>query len=134
MLVLEDRRENDKSIYRWLKTIRDRAGDAPVLVVINKSEEGKAKLQLDETGLQENYENIVGFYANCCDPDEWSKSKIQALRESILQVIQTDERLKHVYDEVTPAFMRVKKDIKEQASFLQNIRPCKICRDLCQRC
>ena len=114
LLVLEDRRENDRSIYRWLKTIRDRAGDAPILVVINKSEEGKSKLQLDETGLKEEYYNILGFLRTACDDNDWSRQSIQDLRERILLTLE-DDRLKHVYDKVSEAFLRVKKDIIEEA-------------------
>ena len=39
LLVLEDRREDDLSIHEWLKTIKNRAADAPILVVINKSDD-----------------------------------------------------------------------------------------------
>lgn len=41
LLVLEDRREDDHSVRDWLKTIRNRGADSPILVVINKSDEGE---------------------------------------------------------------------------------------------
>ena len=40
LLVLEDRREDDRSIYDWLKVIRNRGGNSPVMVVINKCDDG----------------------------------------------------------------------------------------------
>ena len=44
LLVLEDRRQDDRSIYEWLKTIKNRGANSPILVVINKSDEGKEEL------------------------------------------------------------------------------------------
>jgi hypothetical protein len=38
LLVLEDRREDDRSIDDWMKTIRNRGKESPVIVVINKSD------------------------------------------------------------------------------------------------
>ena len=45
LLVLEDRREDNP----------------PVLVIINKSDDGKEALKLDEDGLQRNFLQIAGF-------------------------------------------------------------------------
>jgi Leucine-rich repeat (LRR) protein len=55
LLVLEDRRQDDRSVYEWMKVIRNRGGDSPVIVVINKSDEGKQDLRLDQGTLQEEY-------------------------------------------------------------------------------
>ena len=50
LLVLEARRKNDESIHYWLRTIRNRGGDSPIVVVINKAEPRHA-LRLDETRM-----------------------------------------------------------------------------------
>ena len=52
------------SIHDWMKTIRNRGGDSPVIVVINKSDEGKQDLRLDEQGLQEKYQQYRRILAN----------------------------------------------------------------------
>lgn len=44
LLVLEDRREDDTSLFKWLKIITNRGGTSPVILVINKSDDAQAKL------------------------------------------------------------------------------------------
>ncbi len=108
LLVLEDRRQDDRSIYDWMKTIRNRGGDSPVIVVINKSDAGKQDLRLDERGLQETFHNIVAFLRTSCDPGEWAAGSIEALRRQIVSVIMTDQRLKHIRDGIPANWLEIK--------------------------
>lgn len=39
LVVIEARREDDDSVFAWLKTVRNRGGDSPVIVVINKCDD-----------------------------------------------------------------------------------------------
>jgi GTPase SAR1 family protein/Leucine-rich repeat (LRR) protein len=100
LLVLEDRRQDDRSIYDWMKTIRNRGGTSPVIVVINKSDAGKQDLRLDENGLQETYPNIAAFLRTSCDPGGWAASSIEKLRGKIVEIITRNDRLKHVHDQI----------------------------------
>jgi internalin A len=81
VLVLEDRRQDDRSIYDWMKTIRNRGGASPVIVVINKSDGGKQDLRLDEYDLQRTFPNIVAFLRTSCDPGGWAASSREVSRK-----------------------------------------------------
>jgi small GTP-binding protein len=116
LLVLEDRSEDDRSIHDWLRTIKNRGADSPILVVINKSDDGKAMLRLDEQGLRENYPEIVGFLRTSCNDDDFSRKSIQALRERIAGTVAGDERLKHVWDALPKSWLRVKDRITDLAA------------------
>ena len=115
LLVLEDRRQDDRSVYDWLKTIRNRGRESPVIVVINKSDEGKQDLRLDESALQQDYPSIVAFVRTCCDPGEFPAASIQKLREVIAETLAKDERLKHVRDPIPEAWLRVKRAVAKMA-------------------
>ncbi len=73
LIVLEDRKEDDRSIYNWLRIIKNRGGDAPIIVVINKSDKGKEALRLDEEGLKREYPEIVKFLRTSCDSGKWAE-------------------------------------------------------------
>ncbi len=69
LLVLEDRYEDDRrSVNNWVKTIRNRSSNSPVIIVINKSDAGKRRFRLDETGLQETYPHIAAFLRTSYNP------------------------------------------------------------------
>ncbi len=116
LLVLEARREDDRSYLEWLKTIRNRAGDAPVIVVINKCDgPHRNLLQIDQTRLQQDWPNIVGFVRTSCDPGDEPAAMIQALRETIVGALNDDRRLKHVRDPVPLAWLTVKENVAQLA-------------------
>jgi hypothetical protein len=96
LIVLEDRREDDRSVYDWPKVIRSRGGESPVLVVINKCDAGAPHLRLDETGTRAAYPNVAGFVAVSCN--EGSEERIAGLRQEIAGLVAGDPRLKHVRD------------------------------------
>jgi internalin A len=115
LLVLEDRRQDDRSVYDWLKTIRNRGDQSPVIVVINKSDEGIQDLRLDESALRQDYPTIVAFVRTCCDAGEWAAATIQKLREVIADSLANDERLKHVHDNIPEPWLRVKSAVAKMA-------------------
>ena len=115
LLVLEDRRQDDRSVYDWLRTIRNRGDRSPVIVVINKSDEGKQDLRLDESSLLQDYPSIAAFVRTSCDPGESSAATIQKLREVIADTLENDERLKHVRDPIPQPWLRVKSAVAQMA-------------------
>ncbi len=116
LLVLEDRRQDDRSIYEWLKTIRNRGGDSPVIVVINKSDNGKQDYRPDERGLRETYPNMVAVLRTSCEPDAWAARSIDALRHEIVRVVMNDPRLKHVLDGIPANWLQIKTEVSALTS------------------
>jgi GTPase SAR1 family protein/Ran GTPase-activating protein (RanGAP) involved in mRNA processing and transport len=115
LLVLEDRRRDDRSFHDWMKTIRHRGGASPVIVVINKSDGGKQDLPLDVTELREIYPNIVGFLRTSCGPGDWAESSIEKLRAYIVQTITSNLHLKHVRDPIPANWLRIKNRVSKLA-------------------
>ncbi len=99
-----------------MKTIRNRGGESPVIVAINKSDEGKQDLRLDERGLKETYPNIVDIKRTSCDPGPWAADSIEALRRQIVSVILADQRLKHVLDGIPGNWLQIKHQVSALAS------------------
>jgi len=109
LLVLEARREDDDSILYWLKTIQNRAGDAPVIVVINKAEPPH-ELRLDEPRLRRQYPNVRAFIRTSCLP---AGRGIAELRQLIHAVVHSE--LPHVRDEFPSSYFAVKEELAVRA-------------------
>jgi small GTP-binding protein len=116
LLVLEDRRQDDRSVYDWMKTIRNRGGDSPVIVVINKADNGKQDLRVDENGLQHAYPSITAFLRTSCDPGEWAGASIKELRRTIVETIVGNGRLGHVHDPIPENWLQIKDRVRALAS------------------
>jgi internalin A len=108
LLVLEDRREDDTSIYKWLKVIANRGGNSPVIVVINKCDDGQLKLLLDETSLMRDHPSVVAVMQTSCNPGEFAAASIARLQARIVTLLATDPRLEHVRDPFPDPWRRVK--------------------------
>jgi GTPase SAR1 family protein len=115
LLVLEDRREDDRSVYTWLRTIANRAPDAPVLVVINKCDGGSDHLRLDESQLLRDWPVVVGVLRTSCNDDQASRDSVRRLRDRIASVLNEHPALKHIRDPLPTAWRRVKEDLAERA-------------------
>ena len=115
LLVLEDRRQDDQSIYEWLKIIQNRGKDAPIIVVINKSDKGKQELALPEEKLKRDYPQIAAFLRASCDPDAWAKASIEKLRKTIVKTLEKAPQLKAIRDPVPGGWLRVKEAIAHDA-------------------
>ncbi|MCP5119073.1 MAG: GTP-binding protein, partial [bacterium] len=115
LLVLEDRRQDDRSVYDWLKTIRNRGKQSPVIVVTNKCDAGKQDLRLDENRLRQDYPSIVDFIRTSCDPGESAAASVRKLRETIAGTLANDPRLQHVRDSIPQPWLHVKKAVAELA-------------------
>ena len=116
LLVLEDRREDDRSVYDWLNIIANRADESPVIVVINKSDDGKQMLQLEEARLRREHPRIVGIVRTSCNPDQWAAKSIAALKKLIVTTLKTHEALKDTRDQVPASWLWVKEQVTEAAN------------------
>jgi internalin A len=120
LLVLEARRENttdnDALVHEWMRTIRNRAGTAPVIVVINKSEPPH-ELRLDERSLTREYPTIRGFVrTSCLDPKKHpgvGGTGIHELRGLIERTVRED--LPHVCDWFPDSYFQVKESLGQRA-------------------
>ncbi|PWW03579.1 small GTP-binding protein [Hoeflea marina] len=115
LLVLEDRREDNPPTEKWLRTIAAIAGDAPTIIVINKSDNGKTALRLDEEGLQRQYPQIVGFLRTACNQDDWSRHSIAALRMLIANTLVEDRRLDALRNPVPIHWLAIKDAVEVRA-------------------
>jgi internalin A len=114
LLVLEDRREDDTSIYKWLRTIANRGGDSPIIVVINKCDDMRPKLLLDETSIEREWPNVVEFVRTSCNADAGAEDTIENLKAKILETFD-DPRLAHVRDPLPSPWRRVKDSVTASA-------------------
>jgi nucleoside phosphorylase/predicted GTPase len=115
LLVLEDRREDDRSIYEWLELIAQRGGDSPVIVVVNKCDGDVPQRQLDEAALRRAYPVIAAFARTSCNAGAAATVTIAALRAQIAATLSESARLQHVRDPIPQSWLRVKDAIAELA-------------------
>ncbi|HEX8106395.1 MAG TPA: COR domain-containing protein, partial [Kofleriaceae bacterium] len=115
LLVIEDRREDDRSIYDWLETIAQCGGESPVIVVINKTDREVPQRLIDEDALQRSHPAIVSFVRTSCNADPRSAASIVRLRELIATTLALSPRLTHVRDPIPQSWLRVKNAISTEA-------------------
>jgi small GTP-binding protein len=131
LLVLEDRREDDRSIYEWLEIIAQHGGDSPVIVVINKSDSEVPQRQLDEAALQRAYPVIAGFLRTSCNDGPTAAVSIAALRAQIAATLTGSARLKHVRDPIPQSWLRIKDAIADLAR-ARSVLPVRDFERLCE--
>jgi len=131
LLVLEDRREDDRSIYEWLEIIAQHGGDSPVIVVVNKCDGDVSQRQLDEAGLRRDHPVIAGFVRTSCNVGEAAAASIARLRELIAATLSESARLKHVRDRIPQSWLRVKDEIAAQAR-ARSVLPIRDFERLCE--
>jgi internalin A len=115
LLVLEDRREDDRSVYDWLRTIANRGGESPVIVVINKSDDDQPKLLLDETTLVRDWPSVVACVRTSCNNSDHARRSIERLKSTILATLNQDSRLVHIRDPLPTPWRKVKDSLAELA-------------------
>ncbi|HWO26635.1 MAG TPA: COR domain-containing protein [Kofleriaceae bacterium] len=131
LLVLEDRREDDRSIYEWLEIIAQHGGDSPVIVVVNKSDAPVSQHQLDEAALQRAYPVIAGFARTSCNAGFTAAASIATLRAQIAATLTESARLKHVRDPIPQSWLRVKDSIAALAR-ARSVLPVRDFERLCE--
>lgn len=105
LLVLDSRlTQEENRVEYWLKIIQSFGGDSPVLVVGNKTDQHP--LDIDRTGLQKKYPNIVGIF----ETSAATGSGMNTLRTAIQDQIY---RLPHVRDLLPETWFRVKKSLEQ---------------------
>ncbi|WP_232102764.1 COR domain-containing protein [Gimesia aquarii] len=117
LIVLSDRTEDEKkSAHSWLRTIQSHGRESPVIIVINKSDEGKQSLQLNEVGLKKDYPNIICFHRTSCTKGEFAKQSIDSLKIIISTALFNEEQLKEIHDPIPNSWKRVKNSLEDQSA------------------
>lgn len=107
VVMVDSRKENcGAQATEWLDTIRSFAGDAPVLLVVNKTDQN-SNATLDKRGLIEKYENlkqIIYMSALCDEPEEFNgkftDSMVELIRQSDVPKMKWPKNWKRVKDEL----------------------------------
>lgn len=128
LVVLEARKEDqpDAHAARWLQTVRSRAGDAPIIVVINKADppiNSKGKLDgrprdiaLNESGLRRDFPGIVegGFIRTSCLAEyQPAKESIANLRKLIQTTLEGHPQLEQSRAPYSEAYRRIREGLEE---------------------
>ena len=105
LLVLDARlTQEENRVEYWLKIIQSFGGESPVLIVGNKTDQHP--LDIDRTGLQKKYPNIVGIL----ETSAATGAGIQALKAEIAKQVDT---LPHVRDLLPETWFTVKSKLEE---------------------
>lgn len=105
LLVLDARlTQEENRVEYWLKIIQSFGGESPVLIVGNKTDQHP--LDVDRTGLQKKYPNIVGIL----ETSAATGAGIDALKAEIAKQVDT---LPHVRDLLPETWFTVKSKLEE---------------------
>ena len=105
LLVLDSRlTQEENRVEYWLKMIQSFGGDSPVLLVGNKTDQHP--LDIDRSGLQKKYPNIVGIF----ETSAATGNGMDRLRTAIAEQIYN---LPHVRDLLPESWFMVKKQLEE---------------------
>jgi internalin A len=105
LLVLDARlTQEENRVEYWLKIIQSFGGESPVLIVGNKTDQHP--LDIDRTGLQKKYPNIVGIL----ETSAATGAGIEALKAEIAKQVDT---LPHVRDLLPETWFTVKSKLEE---------------------
>jgi internalin A len=105
LLVLDSRlTQEENRVEYWLKIIQSFGGESPVLIVGNKIDQHP--LDIDRTGLQKKYPNIVGIL----ETSAATGAGIEELKAAITEQVNN---LPHVRDLLPETWFTVKTKLEE---------------------
>lgn len=114
VLVTIARRER-KELNHWLQLVHEIGGDAPVLIVINKTDLDDH--DIDREALQRDYPNIVGFVRTAVYDSEKYGIKaletIDKLEQEIHRVVTDKSLMPSVFVEQRQEWFTVKNDLEK---------------------
>lgn len=123
LLVLDARlTQEENRVEYWLKIIQSFGGESPVLIVGNKTDQHP--LDIDRTGLQKKYPNIVGIL----ETSAVTGAGIEALKDEITKRVDT---LPHVRDFLPEAWFTIKSEMEElgrEKNFITQDEYLSLCR------
>jgi len=124
LLVLDSRlTQEENRVEYWLKIIQSFGGESPVLIVGNKIDQHP--LDIDRTGLQKKYPNIVGIL----ETSAATGAGIEALKAAIAEQVNN---LPHVRDLLPETWFTVKTKLEElgkQSNFITQEKYLDLCAE-----
>ena len=106
LLVLDNRVTSEENrLDYWLKVINSFGGESPILIIGNKTDQHP--LDVDHSGLQKKYSNIVGFL----ETSAATGVGIEALKNAIAGQVN---KLPHVRDLLPKTWLNIKKELEER--------------------
>jgi internalin A len=121
LIVHDSRDEDDRVVRSWLKVVQVRAPNSPVIVVVNKCDDGVHNTDFDR--LREDFPEIVSVFAVSCKeqadlPMDMAgpHTSLGPVREQIAELLRSDARLESVQTPVPPSWVRVRDQIRERAA------------------
>ncbi len=124
LLVLDSRlTQEENRVEYWLKIIQSFGGESPVLIVGNKIDQHP--LDIDRTGLQKKYPNIVGIL----EPSAATGAGIEELKAAIAEQVNN---LPHVRDLLPETWFTVKTKLEElgrQSNFITHDKYLELCAE-----
>jgi internalin A len=124
LLVLDSRlTQEENRVEYWLKIIQSFGGESPVLIVGNKIDQHP--LDIDRTGLQKKYPNIVGIL----ETSAATGAGIEELKAAITDQVNN---LPHVRDLLPETWFTVKTKLEElgrQSNFITHDKYLELCAE-----
>lgn len=124
MLVLDSRlTQEENRVEYWLKIIQSFSDESPVLIIGNKIDQHP--LDIDRTGLQKKYPNIVGIL----ETSAATGAGIEELKAAITEQVNN---LPHVRDLLPETWFTVKTKLEElgrQSNFITHDKYLELCAE-----
>ena len=124
LLVIDSRlTQEENRVEYWLKIIQSFGGDSPVLIIGNKIDQHP--LDIDRTGLQKKYPNIVGVL----ETSAATGTGIEALKEAITEQVNN---LPHVRDLLPESWFTVKTKLEglgQEENFITEDKYIELCAE-----
>ena len=124
LLVLDSRlTQEENRVEYWLKIVQSFSDESPVLIVGNKTDQHP--LDIDRTGLQKKYPNIVGIL----ETSAATGAGIEELKSAIAEQVNN---LPHVRDLLPETWFTVKTKLEElgkQSNFITHDKYIELCSE-----
>jgi internalin A len=124
LLVLDSRlTQEENRVEYWLKIIQSFGGESPVLIIGNKIDQHP--LDIDRTGLQKKYPNIVGIF-------ETSAATGAGIKELKAAITERVSNLPHVRDLLPETWFTVKTKLEglgRESNFITHDKYLELCAE-----
>ena len=122
LLVLDSRlTQEENRVEYWLKIIQSFGGESPVLIIGNKIDQHP--LDIDRTGLQKKYPNVMGIF----ETSAATGAGVEELEKAIAEQVN---RLPHVHDLLPESWFIVKNKLEElgrESNFITQDKYLELC-------
>ena len=137
LLALDgQKQDDDAAISQWLNTIKTTAGDAPIVVVINKCDRNPG-CQFDIFRYQQDFNIVKVLYTTAADEGKLSASVLSQIEHSIDDLVSVIEQqigqIKEVKLPFPPAWLAVKQALEDEKDKQTDFIESSIYEQLCEQ-